>query len=268
MPRLGDILLRSRQLTESQLQTAVSEQQRWGGLLGEVLLRMDYISEPVLVDALTRQMGISVAEPALLRKPEASALRRLTLDAAKKLRAVPLQVREKGKVMVVAMCEPQNLLLLDELRKTTGCRIVPMLIGPLTLISLLNEHYGAEDIQDDQMEGSFKMVDSQGRTLVKAIASIQPPGQPPLQPSGQPSLSSLPPPSLPSAGPPMLNYEKATSSAAPVPFAARPASAITEMLTKLESGQRQEVAVLRAMVELLIERGVFTREEYLARVRK
>ena len=261
MPRLGDILLRSRQLTESQLQTAISEQQRWGGLLGEVLLRMDYISEPVLVDALMRQMGISAAEPALLRKPEPSALRRLSLEAAKKLRAVPLQVREKGKLMVEAMCEPQNLLLLDELRKTTGCRITPLLIGPLTLISLLNEHYGAEDMLDDPQEGSFKMVDAQGRTLVKAVASIRPPDPPAPAPS-----PSLPP--SPAAGPPMLNYEKPAPSAAPIPFAARPASAITEMLTKLESGQRQEVAALRAMVELLIERGVFTREEYLARVRK
>jgi Type II secretion system (T2SS), protein E, N-terminal domain len=243
MPRLGDILLRTRQLTESQLQTAVTEQRRWGGLLGEILLRMDYISEPMLVDALTRQMGIAVAEPGLLRSPEASALRRMPLEVAKKLRAIPLQIREKGKLMSVAMCEPQNLLLLDELRKTTGCRVAPSLIGPLTFIKLLNEHYGAEDVQEEPVEGSFKMVDAQGRTVVKAGVIPQPP------------------PSSPSLDRPAVPFRSE-------PPSARSASAVTETLTQLESSQRQEVAALRAMVELLIERGVFTREEYLARVRK
>jgi hypothetical protein len=244
MPRLGDILLRSRQLTDSQLQTAVTEQQRWGGLLGEILLRMDYISEPVLVDALTRQMGIPVAEPSLLRTLDPSAQRRLPVEAVKKLRAIPLQVREKGKVMVVAMCEPQNLILLDELRKTTGCRINPLLIGPLTFISLMNAHYGAEEMQEEQAESSFKMVDAQGRTMVKSLEEIAKAEQ-------------------------KRQARDAPVAPAPAPsFAARPASAVTEMLTQLEASQRQEVAALRAMVELLIERGVFTREEYLSRVRK
>ncbi len=251
MARLGDILLRSRQLTESQLATAIAEQHRWGGLLGEILLRMDYVSEPVLVDALTRQMGVAAAEPVQLRSPEPSALRRLPLEVAQKLRAVPLQVKDKGKLMTVAMCEPQNLVLLDELRKATGCRITPLLIGPLTFIRLLNEHYGAEDMQDMQdepAEGSFKMMDSQGKTIIKSIADIKPP--PPKAPQPLP-----PPEATPVSGPPRL---------AP----ARAGSAVANQLTDLEARQRQEVAALRAMVELLIERGVFTREEYLARVRK
>lgn len=247
MPRLGDILVKSRQLTDSQLQTAVQEQKRWGGLLGEILLRMDYISEPVLVDALTKQMGIPLAEPALLRRPEPSAQRRLPFDLAKQARAIPLQVKEKGKVLVVAMVEPQNLILLDELRKATGCRITPFLIGPLTFLSRLNELYGSEEFSEEPAEGSFKMVDAQGRTLIKAIADIEREGK--------------------------ERQVAAVAAAAAVPssapqFGVRPPSAVNEILGRLEEAQRQEVAILRAMVELLIERGVFTRDEYLARVRR
>lgn len=36
----------------------------------------------------------------------------------------------------------------------------------------------------------------------------------------------------------------------------------------IEEAQRKQVAVLRAVVDLLIEKGVFTREEYLAKLRK
>ena len=35
-----------------------------------------------------------------------------------------------------------------------------------------------------------------------------------------------------------------------------------------EEAQRKEVAALKAMVEVLIDKGVFTREEYLARVKR
>jgi hypothetical protein len=48
---------------------------------------------------------------------------------------------------------------------------------------------------------------------------------------------------------------------------APPASPM-ELLQSVEDAQRQEVAALKAMIELLIEKGIFTREEYLAKVRR
>ena len=41
-----------------------------------------------------------------------------------------------------------------------------------------------------------------------------------------------------------------------------------ELLRSVEEVQRKEVAALKAMVELLIEKGVFTRDEYLAKVKR
>ena len=40
-----------------------------------------------------------------------------------------------------------------------------------------------------------------------------------------------------------------------------------EVLRGVEETQRRSVAALKAMVELLIEKGVFSREEYLSRVK-
>ena len=41
-----------------------------------------------------------------------------------------------------------------------------------------------------------------------------------------------------------------------------------EMLAAIEAAQRKEVAAIKAMVEMLIEKGVFTRDEYLAKVKR
>ncbi|RKH71118.1 general secretion pathway protein GspE, partial [Corallococcus sp. AB032C] len=56
---------------------------------------------------------------------------------------------------------------------------------------------------------------------------------------------------------------------APPPEAPRAASGSpSELLKSVEDVQRKEVAALKAMVELLIEKGIFSREEYLAKVKR
>jgi hypothetical protein len=45
-------------------------------------------------------------------------------------------------------------------------------------------------------------------------------------------------------------------------------STATEVLRGVEETQRRSVAALKAMVELLIEKGVFSRDEYIARVKR
>ena len=255
--RLGEILVKAEAISEKQLQAAVAEQQRWGGLLGEILIRMQYLPEETLVLALSRQLGVPKAEPQLLEKPEERAVRKLTHEVAKNLRAVPLALQEGGKVLVVAMAEPQNLSQIDELRKVTGCKLAPRLIGPGGLTRLLNHAYGSADatLEDEVPDESFKMVDSQGRTLIKSIDQMRAEaGVPPLVEQSQPQPAPPPPSVRPASIPP------------PPPIAGD--DSVRGLLQRLEEGQRKEVAALRAMVELLIDRGVFSREEYLARIRR
>src|SRR5579863_3504807 len=107
--RLGEILVKAEAISEKQLQTALAEQQRWGGLLGEILVRMSYLPEEILVVALSRQLGVPKAEAQLLENPEERAVQKLTAEAAKNMRAVPLAFQEAGKLLILAMAEPQNL---------------------------------------------------------------------------------------------------------------------------------------------------------------
>ena len=254
--RLGEILVKAEAISEKQLQAGVAEQQRWGGLLGEILVRMEYLSEETLVLALSRQLGVPKAEPQWLDTPEERAVRKLTYEVAKNLRSVPLALQEGGKVLVVAMAEPQNLSQIDEFRKVTGCKLAPRLVGPGALTRLLNRAYGSADatLEEEVAEESFKMINAQGNTLIKSIDQLR-------------AEAGVPPP-----------VEESQTQPAPVRPVSRPPSlppppiagddSVRSLLQRLEEGQRKEVAALRAMVELLIDRGVFSREEYLARIRR
>jgi hypothetical protein len=93
----------------------------------------------------------------------------------------------------------------------------------------------------DLGEANYKFTDAQGNTLIKDIGGLKPKSAP-----------------VPAAAPP-------PAPKAPVSKAARSPS---DLLDAIEAVQRKEVSVLKAMVELLIEKGVFTREEYLARVKR
>jgi Type II secretion system (T2SS), protein E, N-terminal domain len=236
MARLGEILIKAKLLRESALQTALREQQRWGGLLGEILVRIEAVPEEAVVVALSQQLGIPRPEPTSWNQPHPAALAKVPQEIAKKLRALPLALRDQGKTLVVAMAEPQNLSQVDELDKITGCRISAVIAGPTALTKAQYLHYSAAELGEGDTDTSpFRVVDSQGRTLNEEG------GQPQKQGGRE---AAQPPPA------PRLENETA------------------EQLLQLEETQRREVAALRAMVELLIERGIFSRDEYLARVRR
>ncbi len=256
--RLGEILVKAEAITEKQLQAAVAEQQRWGGLLGEILVRMEYLAEETLVLALSRQLGVPRVEAQLLDRQDERALKKLNYEVARSLRSVPLALADGGKQLVVAMAEPQNLSQLDELRKVTGCKISPRLIGPGGLTRLLSRAYGATEASLDDEGDAFKMVDAQGRTLIKSVDQVRAEaGMPPAPPQAAPPPLRPPPPVVP-----------ARPASIPPPPPGASEDSVRGILLRVEDGQRKEVAALRAMVELLIERGVFSREEYLARIRR
>ena len=56
--RLGDLLIKAKVITDSQLKSALAEQAKWGGRLGEILVRMNIVTEDMLVKALSKQLNL------------------------------------------------------------------------------------------------------------------------------------------------------------------------------------------------------------------
>lgn len=123
--RLGSLLVKSRTLTQAQIDEAVAEQELEGGRLGAVLVRMGLLTEPQLAEALARQMGIGLVD---LHKvaPAASAVGLLPREFIMRHRLIPLKVDDKGR-LIVAMTDPLDVVIIDEMSLRTGKRIVPMM---------------------------------------------------------------------------------------------------------------------------------------------
>jgi len=122
--RLGDVLLQRGSLSLESLNSAVSrqKQQEKDMRLGEILLKEGFVSKTEIGNALEQIQGIPYAEcpPEFI---EPTILDLVSTAVAIRCCALPLEI--KGRKLIVAMAEPQNLALLDELRFSVGMPISP-----------------------------------------------------------------------------------------------------------------------------------------------
>src|ERR1700740_3342855 len=118
--RLGEVLYERGHISEADLKKALQDQ---GKIirLGELLLQRRLVSKKELAAALWEVSGVEYVDCQNVEPPP-ETLKLIPHALAKRCRAIPIQSDEK--TLTIAMAEPQNLQLLDELRFKTGLKIV------------------------------------------------------------------------------------------------------------------------------------------------
>lgn len=242
--KIGDLLVKAGVITDLQLRAALAEQNQWGGKLGDILVRMEFLTEEVLVRALSKQTGIPRAD--LTGDADRGSLALIPPDVAEEFGLVPVALKDEGRTLVVAMSDPLNIGVTDHLRSLTGAKkIDSQLAGASAIRNAISRWYrGEELLGDDGEQSSMKVVNNSGQSVV----TQDPRNKPRNAPSPQPAPSAPPPAKSNGNG--------------------EPRQTATDVLRGVEETQRRSVAALKAMVELLIEKGVFSRDEYLARVKR
>ena len=112
--RIGQILVDLGYVSDEQLELLVDEQQeRPGQLLGQVAMDMGLINDDQLAQALAEQLHLrTVTLTDLTIDPKVLAM--VTEPMAQMYRIVPTEF--DGNTLTIAMCDPQKISILDELR--------------------------------------------------------------------------------------------------------------------------------------------------------
>lgn len=286
--RLGELLVRAGVIDEMQLKAALAEQHRWGGRLGRILVDMSFVSEDVMVRALSKQLGVERADLSRIFVPR-TIVDKVSVDFAETNALCPVRYDEARRTLLVATADPTNVAALDELRFKTGLRIETALAGEHEIHIAIQRHLRAADGVGIDLPDAIDLADDDGQQVFvpndeyqKAMAAS---GMPML--SGRPGAGVPSPTDFPRQGalvppppawspqpvprtpvptpPPPPSMMPATPSQAPAP-ALPPAGSALDMAQRLEGAQKQQHKALRVMVELLIEKGVISRDEYMARV--
>jgi len=144
---LGELLVKKGVITPQQLQDALEEQKRTGQLLGAVLIRMGIVSEEqAILPSLAEKFNISfISLKSIVVSQE--ALTRLPAKAVNHYKVFP--VKYENGILTVAMGNPWEVAVLDDLAMVAHAQIEPVLAGEKDIIEAIREHYGlgAETIE-------------------------------------------------------------------------------------------------------------------------
>ena len=133
--RLGEILIEQGAISPDGLRSGLEACRRNGGRLGTWLVRLGVINEGTLLEALTRQTGYPpVTTLQLTTAP--SEIRALVPMAFAK-RNLVLPFARQGRSLDVAMVDPNNLLVVDEVARLTGLAPRPHVGTEATLAAAL-----------------------------------------------------------------------------------------------------------------------------------
>ena len=120
--RLGEILLEHGALTENKLNEALKEQKSQGGLIGEVLIRLGYVTEENIVIALASQFNFPYL-PIDNFEINPQAVKTIPAELASEFICIPID--QIKNTLTVAMSDPSNTNVIQKLETASGCRIQP-----------------------------------------------------------------------------------------------------------------------------------------------
>lgn len=144
---LPNLLLDEKLVTERQLQRAIQEQQKTNEKLAKVLVRMGFLSEKELTQAIGKQMGVPFVD--LESQPlETSVVQNIPEHLARRYKVIPVQL--SGKKLTLAMADPLNVLAIDDIRLITGFDIQPAIAVEELIAKFIDQHFGVTDLQEMQ----------------------------------------------------------------------------------------------------------------------
>lgn len=124
---LADILLKEGFIKEEDIQKAIEYQKMNGGTLSESFLKLGLVKEDQVVIGLAEQLGIPHVKLNNY-KLDPEIMKILPEKVIKEKKVVPLS--RSGNTLTVAMADPLNVLLIDDLRTLTGCKIQTVVATP------------------------------------------------------------------------------------------------------------------------------------------
>ena len=157
--KLGDLLVKSGDITQAQLDQALALQEGTGERLGTILQKHGFISERQLIDTLMSQLGVEFIDlNTCAIPPEMAQL--LPKSLAKKHMVVP--VKATRSEVWLAMSDPLNFMAVEEVGAVTRRRVVPVIAASAAVeraVQNLYSNQGAmqaiEDMQRDLLGSQY-----------------------------------------------------------------------------------------------------------------
>ena len=159
--KLGELLVRTGKINQTQLNEALALQKDQGGRVGTNLVKLGYMTEKQLVDSLSQHFKVPSVDLNGLDIDDA-VLKIIPADLARKYTILP--VSKAGATITVAMIDPTNVFAMDDVKFMTGYRVEPVVASETAIRVAIDRYYGSthaielkkvmEDLSEESATGS------------------------------------------------------------------------------------------------------------------
>ncbi|MGZ8392898.1 MAG: GspE/PulE family protein, partial [Gemmatimonadales bacterium] len=157
--RLGEILLREGLVTREQLGQALTEQKNTKHRLGSVLVKLGLVQELEITKVLARQYRMPAVD---LTRFEVDPKIIKLVPAEMATKSVVLPLKREGRTLTIAMADPTDHGLLEDLKFITRFDLFPVIAGEYTLRNLIEKHY---ESSDQQLQTLLKDMEESGEDV-------------------------------------------------------------------------------------------------------
>jgi type IV pilus assembly protein PilB len=159
--RIGEQLIHEGLVSREQLSKALEDARANNTRVGFSLVKLGFLGEQDLVRALARQHRIPAVDLERV-KLDPKILKLIPTDIALKHQVLPL--RRVGRTLTVAMANPTDLGVLDDLKFVTRLDIEPVIAGDFSLRKIIEKEY--EGGADERINDLLKQIESEDIEVV------------------------------------------------------------------------------------------------------
>jgi hypothetical protein len=274
--RVAEILVKAKLVDELQMRAAQASHDQWGGRLGKVVVDMGFTTDDAVADALAKALFLR-RHPLGNLPRDPTALAKIDADYADRNAVFPAGMRDNGKTLLLAMADPTDLQVVDEVAMKARCRVITVVAGEREIEAAILRNYRGIDarkaarhstpLELDKAgffhrageamvgEDDFQVVDMGGYGVMHSPAELdREASRPEAQIREANALSSARDMleeilSGPKAEEPQLSPE------------------VVKRLEMVRSNQDKSTRILRALMELLFEKGAVSQQELASRTK-
>ncbi|MCX4355479.1 MAG: GspE/PulE family protein [Oscillospiraceae bacterium] len=170
--RIGEVLLESGFISQSQLEDALNKQKGSGKMLGDIVLEMGLVSETQLAQALSIRLKVPFVDLSSV-KVSTEAVSKIPEAIAKEKTVFAYAINHNR--LMVATNDPVNFYIFEDLKVTTGMEVVPQISTKSQIEGAINKFYSSQALDSTMnelenegdkggdMEQSLAQAESDGR---------------------------------------------------------------------------------------------------------
>src|SRR3989338_8137162 len=136
--RIGEVLLERGVISYKELEKALAHQKEHGGLMGQVLIQLGYVTEEEVALALTAQYGFPYL-PLDNYEIDNGLTEIIPETVARQYCLVPID--RIGNALTLAMADPSNVKAIEDIELITKCVVQAFVSTPSDIGKAIDKYY-------------------------------------------------------------------------------------------------------------------------------